>query len=130
MNTQTGIFDLTCATWKLGYVGQTSQNLKQGYQEHIRHIKHNKPQLACALHILNKVHKYGSINNIMSLLKQVNKGPLIKSFKQFYFQLHCYHNKHISEQSIGEQKQSYELVFDLHLYYVSKFPPSTLLSIP
>jgi len=34
-------------------MGQNSQNLKQRYQEYIRYIKHNKPQLAYALHVLN-----------------------------------------------------------------------------
>jgi len=111
-----GIFDLTCTTRKLCYIGHTSRNLKQRYQEHIRYIKHNKLQLSYALRVLNNAHEYGSINNIMSLLKQVNKGPLINSFKQFYFQFHFYHNKLISEQSIGEQNQIYKLVLDLHLH--------------
>ena len=52
----------------------------------------------------------------MSLLKQGSKGPLINSFKQFCFQFHFYHNKLISEQSIVEQNQIYELVLDLHLH--------------
>ena len=58
-----------------------------------RHIKHNDPQLAYTLRILKNVHQYGSINNITSLLKQVNKVPLINSLEQFYIQSHYYHNK-------------------------------------
>ena len=65
--------------------------------------------MAYALHVLNNAHECGSVNNIMSLLKQVNKGQLINSFKQFYFQFH-------SEQSVVEQNQIYELVLDLHLH--------------
>lgn len=89
---------------------------KTRYQKHIRYIKHNKPQLEYALHVLNNAHEYESINNIMSLLKQVNKAPLINSFKQFYFQFNFYHNKLNSERSIIEQNQIYELVLDLHLH--------------
>jgi hypothetical protein len=78
--------------------------------------ENNKPQLAYALHVLNNGHEYGSITNIMSLLKQVNKGPLINSFKHFYFRFHFYHSKLISGQNIVEQNQIYELVLDLHLH--------------
>jgi len=101
--TDCGIFDLTCTTLKLCYIGQTTQNLKQRYREHITYIKHNKPHLAYALHVLNNAHEYGSINNMMSLLKQVNKGPLINSFKQFYSEFYFYHSKLISEQRIVEK---------------------------
>jgi ferritin-like metal-binding protein YciE len=45
----------------MSYIGQTSRSLKQKYQEHIRHTKHNVPQLAYALHILNNKHEYGPI---------------------------------------------------------------------
>jgi hypothetical protein len=43
-----GVYKLTC---KQAYVGQTSRNLKQHYQEHIRYIKNNNPQSAFAQHI-------------------------------------------------------------------------------
>jgi hypothetical protein len=72
--------------------------------------------LAYALHVLNNAHEYGSINNIMSLLKQVNKDPLINSFKQFYFEFNFYYNKLISEQSRVEQNQIYDFLLDLHLH--------------
>jgi hypothetical protein len=48
------------------------------------YIKQNYPQLVYALHILNNTHEYGITDNIMSLLKQVNRGPLTNSFEQFY----------------------------------------------
>jgi len=50
----------------MSYIGQTSCSLKQRYQEH---TKHNEPQLAYALHILNNKHKYGPITDTMILLK-------------------------------------------------------------
>ena len=39
-----GIYKLTCNTCKLSYIRQTSRNLQQRYQEHIRYIKQNDPQ--------------------------------------------------------------------------------------
>lgn len=66
-----------------------------------RYTKHNDPQSAYDLRILKNIHQYGPINNIMSLLKQVNKRPQMNSCEQFYIKSHC-HNKLISEQNTGE----------------------------
>jgi hypothetical protein len=52
-------------------------------QEHMRYIKQNDPQLAYALHVLNYKRAYGTVNNIISLLKQVNKGILLIPLEQF-----------------------------------------------
>jgi hypothetical protein len=64
-----GVYKLTCKTCKQVYVGQTSRNLKQHYQEHIPYIKNNNPQSAFAQHILNNQHKYDTIDEIMKMLK-------------------------------------------------------------
>ena len=37
----------------MSYIGQRSRSLKQRYQEHMKYTKHNDPQSAYALHILN-----------------------------------------------------------------------------
>jgi len=44
----------------LAYVGQIH------FQEHIRYIRNNNPQLAFALHILQNQHEYGHMNNIIT----------------------------------------------------------------
>ena len=63
---KSGIYELN-----MSYIGQLNRSLKQRYQEHIRYIEHNEPQLAYALHILNNKHEYGPINNTMTLLKHI-----------------------------------------------------------
>jgi hypothetical protein len=55
-------------TRKLSHVGQTRRRLKQRYIEHIRYIKHDNPQSAYILHILNIMYEYGPINKTMPLL--------------------------------------------------------------
>ena len=65
---KSGIYKLTCNICQMSYIGQTSRSLKQGYQEHIRYIRHNEPQSAYALHILSNKNEYGPINDIMTLL--------------------------------------------------------------
>jgi hypothetical protein len=70
---KSGIYKLTA----IHAIGQTSRRLNQRYQEHIRHIRHNEPQSAYALHILNNKHEHGPINNTTTLLKHINKTSLL-----------------------------------------------------
>jgi hypothetical protein len=80
------IYELTCNTCHMLYTGQTSCSLKQSYQEHIRYMKHNEPQSAYALHILNNKHEYGPIKDRMTLLKHVDKTTLLIPYEQLYIQ--------------------------------------------
>jgi hypothetical protein len=57
-----GIYQLSCNTSNLPYVGQTSHSLNIRFQEHIRYIRYNNPQSAYTLHILQNQHKYSHMN--------------------------------------------------------------------
>jgi predicted GIY-YIG superfamily endonuclease len=107
-----GIYTLACKTCKHTYVGQTSRDLKQRYQEHIRYIKSNNPQSAFALHILNNRHEYGTINEIMSLLKAIKHAPLLIPYEQLFIQAHHQQNKLIAEESQGEHNPLIQLAID------------------
>ena len=58
-----GVCKLTCNTCHRSYLGQTMQNIKLKFREHTRYIKHNEPQSAYALHILNCRHEYDSTSD-------------------------------------------------------------------
>ena len=80
----------------------------------VTYIKHNNPQSAYALHILNKKHKYGPINDTMILLKHINKTKttLLIQFEQLYIQSY-HHNKQLTpEQHMGEHNPIYHLIHD------------------
>ena len=66
-----GIYQLTCNTCKLSYAGQTSRSVSIRFQEHTGYIRHNNPQSAYALHILQNQHEYGPTKDNMSLLKSL-----------------------------------------------------------
>ena len=74
-----GIYKLTCNTCKLSCIGHMSCNLKQRYQEHIKHKKQNDPQSAYALHILNNNHQYGPINTNHVPSKTNHRNPTVNS---------------------------------------------------
>jgi len=108
-----GIYQLTCNTCNLAYIGQTSRNVKTRYHEHIRYIKNNNPQSAYAQHLLNNRHQFGTIDNIMILLKPLHSQHLLTTYEQFY--IHSFHKngKLISEQSPGNPNPLFDLTTHL-----------------
>jgi len=101
-----GIYQLTCNTFKLSYIRQTSHNLKQRYQEHIRYIKQND-----ILHVLTNNHEHGPINTTTSFLKQITKTSLLIPYEQYYIQSYYYHKELIPEQNTGETTNMNQMIF-------------------
>jgi len=79
-----GIYQLTCSTCNLAYICQTSRDLKTRFHEHIRYIKNNNPQSVHAQHTLNNRHQFGTIDNIMTLLKPIHSQHLLTTNEQLY----------------------------------------------
>lgn len=63
-----GTYGLTCTTYHLNYMDQTGWSLIQPSFEHIRYIRYNNRQSAYTNHILQHTHKYGPIQNTMTLM--------------------------------------------------------------
>jgi hypothetical protein len=68
------------------YVGQTSRSLKVRYKERIRYIKYNNPKSVYAQHILCNQHEYGTMNNVMTLIKPLNNPNMLTPYEQFHIQ--------------------------------------------
>jgi hypothetical protein len=62
------IYMLTCRSGNSSYISQISWQVKIRFAEHQGHIKNNNPKSAYVLHILNKRHECGTIQNTMELL--------------------------------------------------------------
>jgi len=103
------IYQLTCNSCGLSYVGQTSRSLKIRYQEHIRYIRSNNPQSAYAQHTLRNQHEYGTMNNLMTLLKPLNNPNMLIPYKQFYIQTLHKEGKLIPEQCPGDPNPLFEM---------------------
>jgi hypothetical protein len=86
---------------------------KQSYLEHTRYVRNNDPESAYAAHILNNINEDGSINNNMSLLKQVSKGLHMNSLEQRYIRLYAHNKKLVPEQIPGEFSPIFRCVYNL-----------------
>ena len=99
---QWGIYQLTCNTCNLSYVGQTSRSLS---------IRYN-PQSAYGLHILQNRHKYGPMDNTMILLKHINNQNLLLPYEQYHIQALHHNRKLIPEQSPGDTNLLFQAVIN------------------
>ena len=104
-----GIYQLTCNSCKLSYLGQTSRSLKIRYQEHIRYIRNNNSQSAYAQHILCNQHECSMMNNLMTLLKPLNNPNVLTPYEQFYIQALRQEGKLIPEQCPGKLNPLFQL---------------------
>jgi hypothetical protein len=68
--------------------------------------------LVYAQHILNSHHEYGTINEIRTLLKLIEKTWMLITFEQFFIQSHHQRGQLITEQNPGDQNPIYQLYHD------------------
>ena len=111
---RSSIYKLTCNTCNLSYIGQTNRTLQQWYKEHTRYIKHNDPQSAYALHILNNRHEYGTITDTMELLQHISNPTMLLPSEQLFIHSHHLHKHLIPEQHIHEVNPLYQTILDAY----------------
>jgi hypothetical protein len=61
---------------------------------------------------LDNKHEYGTIEEIMELVKPIRNTRLLIPFEQFYIQKHYQENKLITKQHPGEQNPLIQLAID------------------
>ena len=103
------------------YIGQTSSSLRLKFQEHTRYIKHNEPQSAYALHILNCKHEYSTFGGTMTILNHIEKPSRLLPYEQLYIKF-FYHNN----QLIPEQHPNKHVLFSsyLKIHIIRQTPPN------
>jgi hypothetical protein len=109
---QSGIYQLTCKTCQKVYVGQTRRSLTARYREHTRYIKNNDSQSAYALHILQNLHEYGTINDTVTLLQPIHTTTLLLPYEQLFIQNYHQKGKLIPEQQRAEPKPLLQLAYN------------------
>jgi hypothetical protein len=112
---RSGMYELPRNACQHSYVGQTIRSLKLWHKENISYIKNNNPPSACALHILQNKHEYGSIQETMTLLQPVLKSSCMNILEQFYIQQHQYNNTLTPEQNSGEHNFHFEIAYHIKL---------------
>jgi hypothetical protein len=80
------------------YIGQTGRSLNIRYKEHIRSIRYNREDSGYATHILNNIHRYGKIEDIMERIDQAKKWRIMTIKENLHIYIHKKQNQLIEEQ--------------------------------
>ena len=104
-----GICKFKCNACNNAYIGQSGGSITIRHKEHTQLHKTNNPISACALHILNNRHEYGTSEETLELLKPCNKGTRINCWEALYMQALHQHNILIEEQQVNDRNPLYEL---------------------
>ena len=104
-----GIYKLKCKTCNNVYVGQSGKSINIRHKEHIRYIRTNNPLSACALHILQNRHEYGTMAGTLQLLKTCRKGTCMNCWEALYMQVFHQHIILITEQQVSDTNPLNEL---------------------
>jgi hypothetical protein len=79
-----------CVDNNPGYMGGLALGV---HHTHIRYIRNNNPHSAFAQHILNNQHEYGTIEEIMKLLKPLNHTSVLIPYELLFIQSHHQHSQ-------------------------------------
>jgi hypothetical protein len=110
---KSGVYAISCVTCGKAYVGKTSRSINLRFKEHTRYIRHNNPQSAYAPHFLQHRHKYGSMDQTMTLLIPVINTSLLTHYELFFIQSLGHAKKLIPEQHTRDPNPLFQLAFKL-----------------
>ena len=82
-----GVYKLKCSTCNKVYVGQSGRTIGVRFKEYIRYIRSNNSTSACATHILENRHEYGTKQNTLQLLKACQNGKHMDCWEALYMQV-------------------------------------------
>jgi hypothetical protein len=77
-----GVYQMTCMSCPMKYIGQTGRPFNTRYKEHIRDIKNNNSKSGYSNHILNTGHSYGSLTDTMEIMKIERKGKHLNTLEK------------------------------------------------
>jgi hypothetical protein len=79
-----GVYQLTCPTCNMKYVGQIGRPFKFRFREHLRDFKYGNRKSKFATHLLDNGHSIDPINNVMETLHITDKGRMMDTLERFY----------------------------------------------
>ena len=74
IDTQSGVYRLTCPYCGKAYVGQTGRDFKTRFDEHKRSFRHDAQTSKYAQHLTTHQHTFGNIQDTMEILQHQKKG--------------------------------------------------------
>jgi hypothetical protein len=109
-----GIYQMKCLEYPLKYVAQTGRTLNARYKEHIHAIRSNNGNSRYLNHILSTGHTYGTITDIMDVIRTGRKGRHLNALERYQIYKISRNNLHMNNTHIEAQNPIFQTVHELY----------------
>jgi hypothetical protein len=79
---KSGIYLMKSLDCPIKYIGQTGRTFYTRYREHNQVIRNYNSDVTYSSHILNMAHTYGTITDIVDIIRTHKKGKHINSLEK------------------------------------------------
>ena len=94
-----GIYQITCPTCNIKYIGQTGSPFKVRFQEHFRDFKYGNGKSRFVQHLLENGHSIGPMESIVETVHVTSKGRMMDTLERFYIFRETKLNDQINDKS-------------------------------
>jgi hypothetical protein len=109
---------MKCMGCPLNYVQQTGRYFKTRYKEYIQAIRNNNSNLGYSKHILNTGHAYGSITNIMDIIKTDEDGRDLNTLERYHIYKISKGRLHMNDTYIDTHNPIFETLLNQISYLI------------
>jgi len=78
------MYQLTCPSCNMKYVGKTGKLFKVRFQEHLRVFKYGNKKSKFAQHLLENKHPIGPMENFIEIIHILNKCRMTDTLERYY----------------------------------------------
>jgi hypothetical protein len=104
---RSGVYQLTCTECNKKYIGQKGRPFLIRYKEHAREYTHNGRKYNFAKHLLDHQHALRPIEDCMTLIHTVTKGPM-NTMEKFHIYKETMNNSHLNDRSTVTRNAIFE----------------------
>jgi predicted GIY-YIG superfamily endonuclease len=114
---KSGIYQIKCEGCNAQYIGQTRRSTATRFNEHLRHIKYNHPNLSSvASHVLKHINQPNTQHAInmdsISLLKEVHKPNQLDAYESIFIRKRQKENVELLNEDDGNvNSRLFDLIF-------------------
>jgi hypothetical protein len=94
-----GVYQLTCTDCNKKYIGQTGRPFHVQYKEHAREYTHDNNKYNFAKHLLYHQHTLRPMEESMTILHAITKGPMMNTLEKFHIYKETRNNNQLNDKN-------------------------------
>ena len=92
------------------YIGQSGRSFLARYQEHFRDYKYNNGNSKYSNNLLDNIHSFGPIHEIMDVLHIMKKGKTMDTLEKFQIYLEIKIGRQINDENTVTQNTLFDIL--------------------